>query len=310
MDTKTNQPESIVTAYYDLKNAPITFDFCQFIVAAAAYARSRGQYFFDLVIVADGFRNITAREQQYTLSERRWRLWNLTIELTKIVPQVRDVSVLRTPLTSCAADSYPKGYNPKFNNHIPYDIPTVRKAHDSGIEVRVFKPSEYALAAAAKLTRKSGGKYVTITLRKAEFDAVRDSRVEEWYEFSHLIKKHGYEVIVIPDQDDALGDETINEFDWRVLNVAAMSVDLRLALYTQATMNYVTNGGAIGLFLYSNAPFMWYSIMIEESKVATAGFYRNQGIEVGEKFPWLGDNQRMIWKPDTLENLKDSLAYF
>ena len=85
-------------------------------------------------------------------------------------------------------------------------------------------------------------------------------------------------------------------------------MDLRLALYNQAAMNYVTNGGAIGLFIYSKAPFMWYSVMVEGSAVASPEFYRKQGVEVGGKFPWLGENQEMVWEPDTLENLKKSLS--
>jgi hypothetical protein len=207
-----------------------------------------------------------------------------------------------------AANSYPKGYHPTYNPQIPYDIPLVRKAHDAGIDVRLFAPSDYAMTAASRLTADSSGKFVTITLRKADYEAIRDSRVEEWYEFSLLVRERGYEPIIIPDQDDALGSESINKFDWRVLNVAAMSVDLRLALYNQAAMNYVTNGGAIGLFIYSKAPFMWYSVMVEGSAVASPEFYRKQGVEVGGKFPWLGENQEMVWEPDTLENLKKSLS--
>lgn len=305
----SNLPASddAVVAYYDLKRAPITFDFCHFIVSAAAYAAALHRPGFDLVLIADGFRNVTLRERSYSLMERQWRLWNLIIELTKIVPQIQNLSIARRGVSTRSLNAYPPDFHPLGSSRIPYGTDTVRKFHGMGVDVRIFQPSQYALLAADRLIGNAGGKAVTITLRKASFDPARDSRIEEWHEFAKILTARGYQPIIIPDQDDALGERSINRFHWQVIDVAAMSVDLRLAIYSRAAMNYVTSGGMVGLFMYTKVPFMWYSVLVDDSHVGTLDYYRSQGLEHGQKFPWLGDNQSMVWEPDTLANLEASL---
>lgn len=299
-----------LVAYYDFKRAPITFDFVHYIVAAHSHAMLNGFANFDLVLLADAWRNFTNREKTYSMVERRWRLWNLIIEIAKVVPSIRNLSILSTPLTSVAALSYPHQYHPTLNKKMPYDVPTVNKFHKAGVDVQVLTPSAYAMAAVERLVPWNGKKVVSLTLRKSVYDEMRNSKVEECYKFAKELMARGHEVVVIPDQDDALGDRTINEYDWNVLDVTAMSIDLRLAVYHRCDMNYVTNGGLIGIFLYSKVPFSWYSVTVEDSHVATEKFYRSLGLEPGGKYPWLKDDQEMRWEPDTFENLMGSLERF
>lgn len=296
-----------LVAYYDFKRAPITFDFVHYIIAAHSYAMANGFPNFDLVLLADAWRNFSTREKTYSLVERRWRLWNLIVEIAKVVPSIRNLSILSTPLNTFAAQSYPHQYHPTLNKKIPYDIPTVTKFHQVGVDVQVLTPSAYATAAVERLVPRDGRKVVSLTLRKSVYDEIRNSKIEECYKFAKELMSRGHEVIVIPDQDDALGDQTINQYDWRVMDVSAMSIDLRLALYHRSDMNYVTNGGLIGIFLYSKVPFSWYSVTVEDSHVASEKFYLKLGLEPGGKYPWLTDNQEMRWEPDTYENLMESL---
>ncbi len=302
-------PNDRIVGYYDLKHAPITFDFCHFLAAAAANAQSQGQKTFDLVILADRFRNATVRESNYTPVERHWRLWNLHVELAKIVPQIENLTVARTLPQSIAKLTYPLHYHPIKNPEVPYDVRTVTQMHKAGMDVQIFRPSEAALLAADRLLAKTGPKFVTITLRKAAYDANRNSRLSEWYAFSRVLNSRGFATVIIPDQDDVLSDRAINQFDWTVIDVAAMSVDLRLALYTKATTNYVTNNGMVGLFMYSKVPFIWFSVLVDGSPVASRAYYERQGLSFSGKYPWLADNQRMIWEPDILGHLVASLPF-
>lgn len=301
---------SELVAYYDLKNAAITFDFCHFLAAAVSYARMQNRPKLDLVVLADGFRNITYREKNYSLIDRQWRLWNLIVELVKIVPQVENFTLARRALPSVVMNAYPPNYHPLANADIPYGVQSVINFHNAGQDVRIFQPSTYAMNAAERMLASVGPNVVTITLRKASYEATRDSNLDHWYEFFKVLKTRGYSPVIIPDQDDALSDRTINRYDWRVLDVAAMSTDLRLALYNKAVMNYVTNNGIVGLFMYSKVPFLWFSVVVEGSHVASPEYYQRQGIEFRGKYPWLGPNQHMIWDPDTLENLTASLSLY
>ncbi len=300
--------DDTLVVYYDFKRAPVTFDFIHYIIAAHSYAVLNKLGRFDVVLIADAWRNASAREQGYSLAERRWRLWNLIMEVLRAIPNVRNISVVSEPLSTVAINSYPPSFHPEINKKIFYDAARVIKFNSMGVNVQVLRASDYATSVVERFLPRTSQKVVTITLRKAAFESVRDSRLEDWYKFYKELEKRGYKVVVIPDQDDSLTERTITkDYDWDVFVPACMSVDLRLALYERADMNYVTNGGIIGLFLYGTFPFLWYSVTVEGSPTSTEKYYQKIGLEVGGKYPWLKDNQEMIWEPDSFENLMESL---
>lgn len=297
-----------MTAYYDLAYAPLTFDFCHYLVAAVSYARMLNRPSIDLVVIADAYRQWSEREKSYSTADRRWRMWNLIVEIAKVAPQIQNVSILRRPPDPYAANAYPPTYRPPNQHEIPYNVRTVRNFFEEGLDVRIFRPSAYALRAVDRMMPRDAGKIVTLTMRKAGHDAHRDSRMDVWHRFAQVLKSRGYFPVIVPDQDDVLSDRTISQLDWFVVEAAAMSADLRLALYHRSSMNYVTNNGIIGLLMYSTAPIAWFSVIVEGSPVADIEYYRRQGLEIGEKHPWFDDNQHMFWERETLENLTQSIS--
>jgi len=52
----------MAVAIYDLRCAPVTFDFCNFLAMAHMRALARREQTFDLVVRADSYRNVTPRE--------------------------------------------------------------------------------------------------------------------------------------------------------------------------------------------------------------------------------------------------------
>ena len=73
------------SAIYDLSDAPITFDFVNFLAFArlAVALKSKDPSFF-LTIIADSWRNSTWREHQYDINDRLWRLHNLIIPVCSV----------------------------------------------------------------------------------------------------------------------------------------------------------------------------------------------------------------------------------
>ncbi len=299
--------DDTLVVYYDFKSAPVTFDFMHFIIAAHSYAVLNKLGRFDVVLIADAWRNASDRDRSYSLSERFWRLWNLIMEVLAVVPDIRNISILSEPLSAVATNAYPQDFHPNINQQIIYDPNRVIEFHSAGVSVQILRPSEYAMSRVAKYLPKTEQKVITFSLRKADYDSIRDSRLEDWYQFSLELKKRGYRVIVVPDQDDTLTLRTMNRYDWEVFEPSCMSVDLRLALYHRADMNYVTNGGMITLFLYCGVPFKWYSVVVEGADTASVEYYKVMGLAEGDKYPWLKENQHMIWEPDSLENLMKSI---
>ena len=296
-----------LVAYYDFKQAPITFDFTNFIASVSALATMQNRLRFDLVLKADDWRKATPRELAYTDADRQWRLWNLIVQIVQVVPNIGNFSITRRPLEEISTTSFPSLYHPYFRPEIPYIYSLPYDAHKAGANVRVFRPSENALKIVDRLFPDQSN-LVTLTMRKAGHDPSRDSKLDEWLKFYHELKARGFRPVIVPDQDDTLAARTIVGLDWEVFEAASMSVDLRLALYTRSRMNYVTNNGIIGLLIFSEAPFCWYSVVVEGTYVASPKYYESMGVAFGSKFPWLAGNQHMFWKPDTLENLRESLS--
>ncbi len=296
-----------LVAYYDFKQAPITFDFTNFIVSASALATMQSRMSFDLVLIADDWRKVTPRELAYTDADRQWRLWNLINQIVQVVPNLGDFTITRRPIGEVAVASFPTFYHPHHTPQIPYLYSLPMDAHKAGANVRAFRPSAHALKIIDRMFPDQHN-LVTLTMRKAGHDATRDSNLDAWLQFYRELKAKGFRPIIVPDQDDTLDQRTIARLDWEVFESASMSVDLRLALYTRSRMNYLTNNGIIGILLFSQAPFCWYSVIVEGTWVASPQYYENMGISVGSKFPWLDGNQHMFWKPDTLENLRESLV--
>jgi hypothetical protein len=70
------------------------------------------------------------------------------------------------------------------------------------------------------------------------------------------------------------------------------------------------SAGCSALLLYSNCPWLTF-IELQTDEHAyrpdTPSFWKeNQGIEQGEQYPWCKPNQRLIWKPDTYENIVEA----
>src|SRR3569833_2455823 len=101
-----------LVAYYDFKRAPVTFDFTNFIAAVSSLATLQNRLSFDLVLVADKWRNITPRELAYTMDDRNWRLWNLICDIVQVVLNLGYFSICRRPLAEVAVSAFPTAYHP------------------------------------------------------------------------------------------------------------------------------------------------------------------------------------------------------
>lgn len=302
MKYKIIPPRGKITAYYDLKSSPITFDFIYFIAAAVAYAKSLGSNLIDVTLVADAWRVLTPREKKYTASDRIWRLWNLQAQIVQITPNVRNFSIMHSPPEFINPDSYPVNYNPRSNYLTPYSVKNVVRFHELGIDVRCFNASRKAREIASKISIESG-KFVTLTPRTAGFDSARDSCLSDWFEAYKKLVSDGYEVVVIPDQDDVLGAKRYSSFPWRVLPEVSMSLDLKLAFYQMASANVISSGGNIGPVIFSSAPFVIVKSVNEASPVATEGFHAAQGFPVGSQYPWFSKNQSFAWSGDSPQEI-------
>lgn len=75
-----------------------------------------------------------------------------------------------------------------------------------------------------------------------------------------------------------------------------ISLKDRIELYKNASMNYFCSNGPGAMLFYTNIPYTFFS------PDSTKGTWN--GMKEGDQFPWATDKQKIVWKNDTLENLR------
>ncbi len=281
---------------WDLRVAPITFDFAIYLAIVECIRQLRNEDSgIDITIRADEFRTLSSRDKMTSTHEKRWRLKNITLDLCELLPTIKS-------LTLTSEDRGPFDYPPDNppKNTIYYAARKVVEYHKWGANPIVLR----APAFASKVTSNSISKpYVTLTLRTSRFITARNIDQQEWYRFYGYLRSHGHKVVVVPDQEDYLGDRTYRRFDWEVYEPACMDIRLRLGLYENAIMNVGSSNGPVGAMFYSIAPVLQF----DQLRGAVNGplYWRlTNGFDVGQQYPWSGPNQRMTWTESTFDNLR------
>ena len=113
----------------------------------------------------------------------------------------------------------------------------------------------------------------TITIRESIRNKHRDSNRPEWDKFAKAIG-----AVVIEDA-----------------YVKPISIEDRMALYRNSSMNYFCSNGPAALCCYSNLPCLMVS---NQAASGTWGEFKEGG-----QFHWFNEKQRLFWGEDTYENL-------
>jgi hypothetical protein len=293
----------MASAIYDLRCAPITYDFCNFLALASIYAELQQAPHFDVVVRADSFRNVTPREKSYSLADRLWRVKNLIAEVVTVAKPCRDYSVLRSPEMPESVSSLIPSYDVVKRTGIPYLLADVYRAVEAtGKRPRIFGPSESAIFKVREIFPKKP--FVTLSLRSAKFDGTRNVSLHDWWRAIERANIDLDRLLIIPDQDDMLGVQEILKYPWRVFQPAAFSLDLRLAALSAAACNLMSMGGMTAPLWYSDINFVIFNIFHENHYVADAQYFRKSAnMSIGDQFLWALPNQKLDWidaNPDRL----------
>ncbi len=146
------------------------------------------------------------------------------------------------------------------------------------------------------LAPKDGRRYVTITLREADHNPDRNSKLGAWLSFAKYLEKRGEHVIFIRDFQKA--EEPLAGF--RTQPEASHNLLLRMALYEHAAVNLFVSNGPTILAIFGSRPWLQF---VRDAD-GTPEFWRDKiGLSPGEQYPWSTPTQRMVWAPDTYENI-------
>jgi hypothetical protein len=146
---------------------------------------------------------------------------------------------------------------------------------------------------------------VTITLRESDHYKQRNSDLPEWLKLARWLEGQGEEVLFIRDTANAL--EPVPGFK----NCPQASTDLliRAAVYAQARANLFVSNGPAMLAVFGDRPWLIFNEVQNDGTYPANtddGWYQCAGIRPPEQWPWSFPDQRIIWKADTFEVMRDA----
>lgn len=95
--------------------------------------------------------------------------------------------------------------------------------------------------------------------------------------------------------------ESIGATVFEDYNDMPLALNTKLAIYSQADMNFGVVNGPMHLLTLSEYPVTIFKANVSASNLA------KHGIPTGSQLPWAKENQRMVWEDDSYDNL---MRYF
>jgi len=160
--------------------------------------------------------------------------------------------------------------------------------------------------------RASDKKIVTITLRQASYEKVRNSNVEAWTEFARSLDKAKYLPVIVPDTEAVFRspDERLTGLD--VFDAPAVNVLLRAALYELSYLNLMNGGGPTEIAKFNHGVRYLNFLEPHSNSMDThaASMQGTLGISIGDQHSYLKTHQKLIWRQDTLDAITEEFDRF
>jgi hypothetical protein len=302
-----------LNVYYDLKYAPVTFDFATFLVLSNAVRQNMGLQTMSVQIVCDQFRSWSERDKSTDEIQKRWRLNHILSKLPFLIPEVDDFGITEDPLREMMYPSFPQEYPPPpgidgTKYRMPYQCHHLTEFYgNKSINLRPFKASE---GARNLINSTFGDNVITISLRTSKFQTVRNSNLDEWYKVYQELKNSKFKPLVIPDFEDYMGDKLFAKYDWEIYEPAVMDMDIRLAVYEKSADNLCINNGIIGLLCFSDCNYRCFKFLYEGTLATNEKFHKeNHGISHGENFIFAAPTgQNLVWETDNADLILKNLT--
>ncbi|WP_374634044.1 hypothetical protein [Ferrovibrio sp.] len=295
----------MLNAVYDLAAGPVTFDAAVFVALAEGYRRRHGYDAVHFIVLPgpnDGFRLVSKRDKLFEAARKRWRLENLILPLFRLLPACVGISVLPGRPAAPPPDVFPPDYHPERDAYCPYTLDKAVLAHAEGWALQGFEASHQA----RKWAEKYAGATV-VTLRESDFQPARNTDMAAWRE----ALSGEDNVVVVPDTEAMLTGR-YNDLG-RASNaglLAALHLDLRMALYEAAGHNLFVNTGPAQLAWFSpRCRFAAVKMVTPDYKTTRPEWFDRLRIPVGTQPGWFKPWQKLIWLDDTADAVRAALAF-
>lgn len=272
-----------LTAIYDLAVSPPTYDFIGFL-SEAEVARIEGGYTcIDIVFQPGPIGGFRHDNLPPSVEERESMLHRICVPACRLLPTVRNVTVLKQR-KAFTEDVFPK----HWTEEAPISQYGTKYLH------RTTRPLRSTAKAMSLVRQSFQERYVTITLREAEYWPERNSRLDQWTKVADYARSQGLRVVWVGDTS-------------RSASIWSWDIDYRMALYEGAVVNLAVSGGPSILMYCSDVPYLMFKILAPNSPTSSAAFLSAHGFDEGSQF---SPNGKAIWSDDDAETVIGELKAF
>lgn len=309
----------VLTAFYDLAIAPVTFDFLWLLVGADVARRRAGLRSVHVVIVPGPVNGLRQERPDYEAvidaAARRARIANIILPACQFLPSVSGLTVAGTRADADAIRMlagqwiHPHGYESVMPDY-PGPLPYLTAARQEQEDIAVLRAPMHDLRAAEAWLRQCRGRRpVVITLRDYSYMPPRNSNIAAWAAFAAGLDPSRYVPIFVPDTEQCLDGMPVELAPFLVCREAAWNLGFRIALYEKAYVNLGVNNGPMGLcWLNANTRYITFKILSESVPQTTTEYMKLLGFEIGRSLPFATPWQRWVWQDDDADVITRAFA--
>ena len=305
--TKINE-QGTLHAFFDLSVSGADFDFTGFLILAEWCRRKENKKKLHVILIKESD-TADGKSNQFNKSQRAYRLNQIVIPLCSFLPSCKSISICSDHeeaeiiLQNSIGNIFPKKYTIKNPIERLKPIWNLLVANQ-GFNLQFFRSTPQAL----KYVKEwiditcSGKKIVTITIRNSFHQKQKNTNSGPWIEFANKIQKDGFYVIVIPDTNTALHSPAPEYKHLFHMPVAAVNLEIRMALYELSHLCMFSSNGpaALGFF---NPNIQFVQILAPEYITPEGRLETWQCLKTGRDDPSLSTYQHLIWKENNFNTI-------
>ena len=306
---KVSNESDLLYAVYDLEVAPITFNILEFLIDVEYETNKRGKRGFVVIFVPKENEPMYGYDEYDSVIDaysKEWRFNNILLPVVSMYKKCKGTYCLshRSDVIAFVKnhDVYPELYDGVNLRYI--DLAKTYLKIDRPYLFEGIQASLQGIRYVQQWIRENQVQkpMVVITIRNSPFDKVRNSNINEWSRFMQYLIKTGYHPVIVPDTDNAFHKEEVFA-GILIFRECAWNIMLRTALYEIAYLNFLSPNGPMGLaWANLKCNYIVMNVLPENSLISREEHVKNN-FPVGNNFRWALPNQRLVYKPDTYENI-------
>ncbi|MBF0354358.1 MAG: hypothetical protein HQL43_03875 [Alphaproteobacteria bacterium] len=303
----------LLHAFYDLEVNPNCFDITKFVCMAELARREEGcDAIAAYIVLAEGhgFR----KDDPFEESKRNWRLRNIMMPLLALMPSVTTIASgitrdVAARIMSGADAVFPRGHTMEEPVSC-FEWSDVILESLRGKEIPGLVPHQTALAWMRRWVepRAKGRRTVSITLRETDFEAERNSSLENWLSFARALDPVKYCPIILRDTDKIFAAPD-SAFDGLLqCSEVTVNIELRAALYEVCDLNlFVANGPAELCVLNPRTAYVsFFKLRPDKRTGKRPEMHADLALGRKKDFCFAGPHQQLAWGDDTLPAIESA----